>query len=317
METMNNTHSTNRGIIAQANLEIRHLKLVIAVAEEGSVTKAGHRLHLTQSALSHQLREAERQLGASLFLRLNKKMILTEAGERLLESAQSVLEELKHAGEEIHRMAASRDSVLRISTECYTCYHWLPGMLKVFNREFPRVDVQIVVEATRRPIQALLEGKLDLAIVSETARNGKLLFKPLFRDELVVVMRPDHPLASRAHVKPEDFSGEHLIIYTTSGDNAVIQKVLMPSGISPRRVSQVQLTEAIFEMVKAGLGITVMARWAVAPQIESGALAALPLTNKGFHRQWRAALIKSKKVPNYINGFVRLLANKSFAAAFE
>ena len=314
MKTMNEIHRPHGRNGARVNLEMRHLKLIVAVAEEGTVTKAGHRLHLTQSALSHQLRDVERQLGAALFLRLNKKMILTQAGERLLESAHAILDELEHAGEEIHRMSSTQQSVLRISTECYTCYHWLPAMLKVFNRKFPRVDVQIVVEATRRPVQALLDGKLDLAIVSAPVRNRKLLFKPLFRDELVVVMRPDHELSARPYVRAEDFAGEHLITYTTSNENAIIQRVLQPSGVSPKRISQVQLTEAIFEMVKAGLGITVMARWAVAPQIEAGVLSALPLTSKGFHRQWSAALIKSKSTPTYINEFVKLLAHKSVPA---
>src|SRR5215213_1979984 len=122
-------------------LEIRHLKLIKAIAREGSVTKAGNRLHLTQSALSHQLRDAEQKLGARLFTRLNKRMLLTPAGERLLVSADNVLEEI------IRQIALSREGVLRLSTQCYTCYHWLPSMLKLFQQKFPRVDVQIMVEA--------------------------------------------------------------------------------------------------------------------------------------------------------------------------
>jgi LysR family transcriptional regulator for metE and metH len=101
-------------------LDTRHLKLIVAVTEEKSVTRAGEKLHLTQSALSHQLREIEEKLGVPLFLRMNKKMILTQAGERLLQTARQVLDEMKRAEDHISQMAANRQGTLRISTECYT-----------------------------------------------------------------------------------------------------------------------------------------------------------------------------------------------------
>src|SRR5829696_1756756 len=138
------------------NLEVRHLKLIRAIAREGSITAAGNRLHLTQSALSHQLRDAEEKLGVPLFTRLNKRMLLTPAGERLLASAETVIQEIKRAEEDIRQIALSREGILRLSTQCYTCYHWLPSMLKLFQQKFPRIEVQIMVEATRRPIEALL-----------------------------------------------------------------------------------------------------------------------------------------------------------------
>ncbi|MEW6211719.1 MAG: LysR substrate-binding domain-containing protein [Acidobacteriota bacterium] len=290
------------------NLEVRHLKLVTAVAEEGGVTRAANRLHLTQSALSHQLRDIESRLGASLFLRMNKKMILTQAGERLLSSARGVLGELQRVEEDIRQIALNREGVIRISTECYTCYHWLPAALKNFHEAFPRVEVRIVAEATRRPIQALLDGRLDLAIASTVIRNRKLLFKPLFRDELMVILNRDHPLASRPYLTAQDFADEHLIVYSIPKEElTVFQKVLLPANVLPRQVSHVQLTEAIIEMVKAGLGVSVMAQWAVAPQLEAGTLRAVPLTKRGFHRQWSAAMIKSKTIPPYLLKFVELL----------
>lgn len=291
------------------HLEVRHLKLVEMVAKEGGLTKAANRLHVTQSALSHQLRDIEEKLGAPLFLRLNKKMLLTQAGERLLSSAPAVLDELKRAEEDIRQIALHREGILRLSTECYTCYHWLPPVLEPFAREFPRVEVRIVAEATRRPVEALLDGRLDLAITSTVARNQKLMFKPLFKDEMVVIMSPDHPLASRPYVSAKDFASEHLLVYALPKEDLTIyQKVLIPAGVSPKHVSRVELTEAIIEMVKAGLGIGVMARWAVAPQIEAGSLVGVPLTAKGLHRQWHAAAIRHKATPPYLLKFIELLS---------
>jgi LysR family transcriptional regulator, regulator for metE and metH len=291
------------------HLEVRHLTLVETVAKEGGLTKAANRLHVTQSALSHQLRDIEDKLGTPLFLRLNKRMLLTQAGERLLSSAPLVLEELKRAEEDIQQIALHREGIVRISTECYTCYHWLPRVLKHFNRQFPRVEVRIVAEATRRPIQALLDGRLDLAITSSPTRNRKLTFKPLFKDELVAIMSPDHSLASRPYLTAKDFAGEHLLVYSVPKEElTVFQKFLLPAGVSPRHISRVELTEAIVEMVKAGLGIGVMARWAVAPQVESGSLRALSLTARGLHRQWSAAIIRNKATPSYLLKFAELLA---------
>jgi LysR family transcriptional regulator for metE and metH len=291
------------------NLEVRHLKLIAEVAKEGGITKAATRLHLTQSALSHQLRDIEGKLGTALFLRLNKKMLLTQAGERLLSSAPIVLDELRRAEEDIRRIALNREGILRISTECYTCYHWLPSVLKPFNQSFPRVEVRIVAEATRRPVEALLDGRIDLAITSMITRNSKLTFKPLFRDELVAIVSRDHPLASRASVCARDFSSEHLLVYDVpKEDLTVFQKLLLPAGVSPRQVSRIELTEAIIEMVKAGLGIGVMARWAVEPQVKSGLLRALPLTKRGLYRQWHAAMLKNKAAPPYMLKFVELTA---------
>ena len=293
-------------------LEVRHLKLVETVAKEGGLTKAANRLHVTQSALSHQLRDIEDKLGTSLFLRLNKKMLLTQAGERLLSAAPAVLEELKRAEEDIRQIALHREGIIRISTECYTCYHWLPPVLKPFNREFPRVEVRIVAEATRRPIEALLDGRLDVAITSNITRNRKLELKPLFKDEMVVIVSPDHSFASRPYVVPKDFAAEHLLVYALpKEDLTIFQKVLAPAGISPKHVSRVELTEAIIEMVKAGLGIGVMARWAVMSQLETGALRAVRLTAKGLHRQWSAAIIRQKSKPPYLLRFIELLADNS------
>src|SRR5262245_59196293 len=113
-------------------LEIRHLRLVAAVAEHGSLTRAGRELHLTQSALSHQLLDLEGRLRTQLFLRMGKRMVPTVAGLRLIEAARQTLPTLLATEESLRRLASGRESVLRLSTECYTCYHWLPGALERF-----------------------------------------------------------------------------------------------------------------------------------------------------------------------------------------
>jgi LysR family transcriptional regulator, regulator for metE and metH len=287
------------------DLEVRHLQLVTAVAEMGSLTRAGDRLHLTQSALSHQLRGIESRLGAALFLRVGKRLVLTPAGERLLASAKEVLERLAQAEEDIRRMGEERAGVLRITTECYTCYHWLPPLLMRYRRKFPRVEVRIDVEATRAPIEGLLAGRLDLAIVSAAVSDRRLVTKKLFEDEVVLIAARDHRFAQQPHVRLSDLRDETFYIYPPRAESRVLQEVLLPAGISPR-VEEVQLTEAITELVKAGLGVAALARWAVQPLVDSGALVARSLTARGVHREWRAAMPRDLARADYITEFVEL-----------
>lgn len=293
------------------NLEIRHLRLIVTISEQQSVTKAGERLHLTQSALSHQLRDIEERLGTPLFHRLNKRMVLTQAGERLLQSARQVLQELERAEDDLAQIAAGEHGSLRLSTECYTCYHWLPEMLKQFRRRYPQVEVRIVVEATRHPIQALLDGLLDFAIVSTTERDKRIRYQPLFQDELVVIMAPHHPLTSRPYIRARDFADQQLFLYASLSESTIYQRLLLPAGVTPAQVSQMQLTEAIVEMVSAGMGISTMARWAVAKEIASGKIAARPLTRKGLQRQWSAALLRNDYTPPYVTEFIELLSSRA------
>ncbi|HWQ32323.1 MAG TPA: LysR family transcriptional regulator [Blastocatellia bacterium] len=288
-------------------LEIRHLKLLVSISEEKSITKAGERLHLSQSALSHQLLDLEERLGTPLFLRLNKRMLPTEAGERLLASAREVLGELRRAEDEVTQLAAHKRGTLRLSTECYTCYHWLPSHLRAFHQRHPGVEVKIVLEATHQPLQFLFNGKLDLAIVSTRTADKRLLCRPLFRDELVALLPAAHPLAARPYLQARDFRDQHLFLYVTPKDSDLFRLLLSPAGVTPARVSQVPLTEAIIEMVKAGLGVSVLARWAVNEALQSGQVVARPLTRRGIHRQWSAALLRRNLVPPYLSDFITLL----------
>ena len=289
------------------DLEVRHLQLVAAVADLGSLTRAGDRLHLTQSALSHQLRGIEARLGAALFLRVGKRLVLTPAGERLLVSAKDILERLAQAEEDIRRMGKEHAGVLRITTECYTCYHWLPPLLMRYRRTFPRVEVRIDVEATRRPIEMLLAGKIDLAIVSSAVTDRRLVSRKVFEDEVVLIAAQHHRFARQSHVRISEMRDETLFIYPPREESRVLQEVLLPAGVSPARIEEVQLTEAITELVKAGLGVAFLARWAVQPLVDAGAIVARPLTARGLHREWRAVMPKDLARADYVLEFIDLL----------
>src|SRR5262245_2446273 len=289
------------------DLEVRHLRLVSAVADCGSLTRAGDRLHLTQSALSHQLRDIESRLGAALFLRVGKRLVLTPAGERLLASARDVLARLQQTEHDIRQMGPDRAGVLRLTTECYTCYHWLPPLLTRYRRKFPRVEVRIDVDATRHPVETLLAGKVDVALMSTPVRDRRLTATPIFDDELIVIAAPTHPFARKTYVKVADMHGETLLLYPPKEESLILNQVLLPAGAVPGRIDEVQLTEAIVELVKAGLGISIIARWAVQPVVKSGALVARPLGVRCQHRRWSAVMPKDLAKADFVREFINLL----------
>ena len=291
------------------SLDVRDIRLVQAVAEQGSLTRAGNVLFLTQSALSRQLADLERRLGVQLFQRSGRRMVPTPAAERLLDSGREIIGAVARAEEEARGAAAQAQAVLRFATECYTCYHWLPSVLIEFQRHFPKVEARIVASATRRPIPALIKGQLDLAVVSSTVRDRRVDLTPLFGDELVAVVAPGHRWAGRPWVTAADFADQHVFLYNISrAESTLFKNVLDPAGVTPKRVSRVELTEAILELVRSGLGVALLARWAVAPYVRSGALATVPVTRPGLHRQWSAAVLARKDSPDYLDAFVELLA---------
>jgi len=289
-------------------LETRHLRLVVAIADYGSLTRAGNQLHLTQSALSHQLSDLESQLAVKLFERLGKRMEPTVAGERLIARARITLQQLREMEHEVKQIASGREAVLRIATECYTCYHWLPPVLKAFGERYPKIEIQIVPGATARPIRALLAGKIDICIVLQRPRDRRVESVPLFDDELVAVVAPTHPLASRAYLEASDFAQEHLLNYSPPEESFLFQHLLTPAGVVPRQFSQMQLTEAIIELVKAGMGTAALARWAVEPHVRAGTLRAIPLTAAGLPRRWFSATRATKSRPQHLREFEQFVA---------
>jgi len=296
-------------------LEVRHLALIDAIAGTGSVTRAAERLHLTQSALSHQLRDIESKLELQFFRRLGRRMVLTPAGERVLQAARRVLDDLARTEDDLRAMNAVGAGVLRLCTQCNTGYHWLPPLLKRFHLAHPHVDVQIQVDATSRPVAALLAGEIDLAIVTDEIRDARIVTHPLFRDELVAVVHPSHPWASRRSIRPEAFRDEHLIMYSADREHSfTFTRILNPAGVEPARVSQVPLTEAIVELAAAGMGVGVLARWTVASALAGNRVQAVRITPRGVFRTWSAARLKAQPEPAWMKAFVALLSDRALPA---
>ena len=294
-----------------AFLDSRHLRLIAEVARTQSVTRAADRLNVTQSAVSHQLRDIEERLGTALFLRSGRQMLLTAAGRQLVETADRVLEEIARAEQTVARLARHEAGVFRVCTQCYTGYHWLPPLLDVVRRRYPNVEVEIAAEHTMQAVNALLEGRLDLAIVNQSPNDRRIQIRPLFEDEHAAIVAPSHKWASRAFVTPRELAAERLYLYSRSIDDSyIVQHVMRPAGVVPGSATFLQLTEAIIEMVKAGMGISVLPTWSIAPAIASGAVTALRITKSGVYRQWNAATLAGAADSPFLDHFLQVLARQ-------
>lgn len=289
-------------------MEIRHLRLIKAIVEEGSITKAIAKLHLTQSALSHQLKEAEFQLGTKIFLRANKKLTLTQAGEKLYEIANEILDKLSETELQIKQMVFGEFGEIRISTECFSSYHWLPSVIKQFHDLYPNIELKIVTEATHYPLQKLLDNVIDIGIVSDQIKDDKIKYLELFQDEVVMAVSEEHPWANKKYVVAEDFANEHLIIHSLPLETVTIhQLVLAPAKISPKKITPLPLTEASIEMVKADMGVMSMAKWALQPYLKNSSIKAVKIGKNGLKRKHFIAIRNEKEYPDYFNHFIGFL----------
>lgn len=265
------------------------LLLVQRIVEMGSITRAADSLYLTQSAISHQLRDLELRTGMQLFERVNKKLLLTHAGRRVMESACTILPQLNRLADDLHSLKYGHPPALRISTECYTCYHWLPEIISRLRKKSAGAEISIVAAATPRPLDFLLNGELDLAIISEIPAQSGIHHSPLFTDNLVAVVHKQHPLAKgRSLVTASDFANEHLITYDSKETSNVFAKEFF-RDVQPHKVTRVQLTEAIVEMVNANMGISIFATWVIEPYLKNRDLITLPIKSSLKKRTWRAA----------------------------
>jgi LysR family transcriptional regulator for metE and metH len=183
----------------------------------------------------------------------------------------------------------------------------LPAVLKKFNNEFPNVEIEIVFEATHKPIEKLMEGELDLAITSNPELIDKIEFIKLFADEMLAVVAPQHPWANRPFVQAEDFQDITLIIHSLPLDTvSIFRTELTPKGINPKKLIVLPLTEASIELAKANMGVIVLANWALKPYL-SNDIKAVKINPEGFFRQQYVARIRDRAYPVYFDYFIKFL----------
>jgi LysR family transcriptional regulator for metE and metH len=280
--------------MAHGTLDARDLRLVQAVAESGGATAAAKRLHLSQSAVSHQLRGLEERLGIELFRRRGRSLHITAAGRKLVELAHQVLPSLLETELELKRGRGVERTKLRIATQCYTAYHWLPQAFVALAAAHPEVELSLTGEALGDPSAALSGDQLDLALCFAVTKQRGFETVSLFEDELMLAVPRGHALSRQSYVTGSHLAGETLIqaaVSTLERDR--VQKALFGNARPAfARVVRVPVAEAALDFVQAGMGVSIVAGFAVSPRVARGDMEVVRLTRHGLRRNWSGVFPK-------------------------
>ena len=298
-------------------LELRHLRTLIALAEAGNISVAARRVHLTQSALSHQLKILEDHYGTTLFERKSNPLRLSPAGQRLVRLAREVTDAISAADSDIARIVGGEAGTLRIAVECHTCFDWLMPSMDTFRDKWPEVEMDLVSGFHPDPVGLLEQQRADFVIVSETAPRKGIVYHPLFRFEIFALLAKNHPLVGKSWLDPEDFAKHTLITYPVPEHMIdVIRQRLDPAGIHPERRT-VELTVAILQLVASRRGLAALPGWAVHGYIERGYVVARRVGRGGLWSKLYAATAAATAELPYIKDFLATVRRVSFATLPE
>lgn len=275
---------------------MRHLQMMQMITQTGNVSDAAAMLGITQSALSHRIREAERLLSTPLFIRRNKKLVPTSAGERLLHSANVILNEMELAEFDIAKYSAGIEQTLRLGIDHRVGSHWLPSLYQTFNEKVPEAEVELVSEPHPDALYCLRNGRLDICIMSGAKAQAGFNSQFLLKDELVAVFLPEHEFAKKALLQVDDFVDQVYITDTTTPEyHREYEQVFSPHKTFPKQVVRVGRTETIIAFVKAGKGISILPKWTLQPYLAHSNLIYKSIGNTGFYIDWFAFFRKDEK----------------------
>ena len=272
-------------------LDVRHLQMLVAIDETGSVAEAAYMLGVTPSALSHRIKEAERRLDLDLFEKIGRGIRLTPPAIVLSQSARDLLTEMERLENYARSMGQGVRHVVRMCVGTYNAYHWFPAFMRVLEARHPGIEIDIVANATTNPAAALVHADVDIALMSDQPLGPGLQKMKLFEDEQVLAVAPEHHLAGRDFVTPEDLAGETDYTYSFNMVPGYEGELFWsPSNMLPRRMVHVESVDAIVELVKAMQGVSILSRWALTPSIRAGEIVACRLGEAGIPVEWSAVV---------------------------
>ncbi len=293
-------------------LDSRQLRAFHVLARTGSFTQSARELHITQSGISHSMKALEAEIGCRLLDRLGKKVALTQAGEQLLQHAEKILNEMGMAREALTRLGKWGQGRLRLGASTTACQHIIPPVLREFKECFPSHAISLEPGDTPQLVASLLRQRIDLALTLETETEPNLESHPLFTDELHFVVSALHPWAQAKRVERSEVPRQNYILYSKSSITfLLIEDYFRREGMVLNTIIEAGSMEATKELVKLGLGISVLAPWIAKKEIEEGSLVALPLGRKKLQRRWGILHWRGKRLTLAEETFIGLCESAS------
>ena len=284
-------------------IELKHLRTLTTLRDSGSLTATATSLHLTQSALSHQLKDLEARIGGQLFLRKTRPVKFTSEGEILLKLADEIQPRIAKAENELASLKEDVNGRLHMAIECHSCFQWLKPALKEYQVAWPSVTLDFSSGFGFEPLPALMAGELDLVITSDIQPRSEIHYEPLFDFEMRLIIAINSPLAEKPSIVPQDLSDLTMLSYPVQKQRLdVVKHFLQPAGIEPKKWKQADNTLMLVQMVSAGLGVAALPNWAISEFSRQGLIASKPL-GKGLSRRLFAAVRNSEKDKRYLQAF--------------
>lgn len=241
-------------------METRHLRYFVAVAEERHFGRAAARLHMAQPPLSQQIKQLEEQLGTPLLTRTTRRVDLTPAGEMFLGRARNLLAELEQLAQDVRTVGDGASGVLRVGFTGTATYRLMPGIVEAARRDMPGLQLNVQGEMlTPEMEEALVEGRLDVAVLRPPVRSTAVELRFLEHDRLSVALPEKHRLAAREELALSDLADEPFVGYpASSAVNLIVQESCRRAGFIPRVVQVARETSTLLTFVDAGLGVALM-----------------------------------------------------------
>lgn len=289
------------------HIEFRHLRTIKAIHDAGGLAKAADILHITQSALSHQVKGLEDQAGVELFARRSKPLRLSAAGLKLLRLAERILPEIDATEAEFAAIRQGRAGRLHIAIECHACFEWLFPVLEAFRRVWPEIDIDIRPGLAFTALQALAREDVDLVISSDPERIEGITFNPLFDYSPTFIAAASSPLAAKPFVEARDFTDQTLLTYPIDRARSdVFSLLLTPAKVEPKAHRQVELTTVILMLVASGRGVAVLPDWVLREVKYQPDYVTKRVTEAGLTKRLYAATREEDVTAPYMAHFLRL-----------
>ncbi|WP_251551134.1 LysR family transcriptional regulator [Neobacillus muris] len=289
-----------------------HLLTFVTVAEKKNFTRAAEALHISQSAVTLSIKVLEKQYELKLLDRNNKYVRLTKAGEILYQNAKQILSLYDRMNRLIEDLSHSASGVITIGSSYTFGEYLLPKIIAEFTGDFPLIKPNISIRNSHRIIAKLLRGEIDLAIVEWIAENPKLHIHPFAQDEMVLIVSPKHPLASKQEVEIHDLREETWIIRELgSGTRQAINQLFSENNFLPNEIRSFGSSQIIKESVEAGLGISILSLHTIRKELELKTLHTLRIKNNPIVRNFSYVIPKMDIQPKSVSLFLSFLENYS------
>ena len=291
-----------------AVMDLRQLEIIRAIADTGSFTAAGEKLHVSQSAISRQILLLEDELGEPVFHRIGRRIRITPAGESLLQLSHRVFQDLHDTVSAISDKRESLRGTMRLVGGMTVCLYAFPVLLAEVRRIHPALDIKITVGSAERSIGMLRSGAGDLGLLTLPVEAADLVSVPVLEEELLLITYPAHPLAQRrGEIVPADLHQQPFILFETGSiTRRLVEEFFTREHIQGQIVMETENVEIIKAMVRHGLGISIIPWQAAAADVNTRQLFCSRIKDASLFRQTGWLYPKMARLPRPVTEVLRI-----------